>query len=223
MRGATWVISALQLCDVFQSTLPMRGATRSYGTGLRARSHFNPRSPCGERPAFEFELPLQYLFQSTLPMRGATQRPQDHGHDFDFNPRSPCGERLSQGVSVITKVDFNPRSPCGERLKVSEYDLARDEFQSTLPMRGATPLLRLRDCRQGISIHAPHAGSDRYIVYANIKCYAIYWTVEQLICCYCISSRHLLNLCTAFKVRRVLAHDDHLEFAPQNDKNPCGS
>ena len=55
---------------------------------------------------------------------------------------------------------FNPHSPCGER---PPSPLARGwaaQFQSTLPMRGAT----LRCTRPiehiGISIHTPHAGSD---------------------------------------------------------------
>ena len=142
---------------------------------------------------------------------------------IDFNPRSPCGERLSEAIASAVSCIFQSTLPMRGATMAGASTSPACRFQSTLPMRGATldgkdvALLVL------ISIHAPHAGSDRYIVYANIKCYAIYWTVEQLICCYCISSRHLLNLCTAFKVRRVLAHDDHLEFAPQNDKNPCGS
>ena len=57
---------------------------------------------------------------------------------------------------------FNPRSPCGERLAVTygNHD-QRLQFQSTLPVRGATT-----DSITGwetvrISIHAPRAGSDR--------------------------------------------------------------
>ena len=35
----------------FQSTLPVRGATPVHRGKLGADPHFNPRSPCGERPA----------------------------------------------------------------------------------------------------------------------------------------------------------------------------
>ena len=79
--------------SIFQPTLPMRGATRrigSYGVGrsisthaphagsdvcippfLATHTHFNPRSPCGERHrAWRCSYKLRY-----------------------FNPRSPCGER----------------------------------------------------------------------------------------------------------------------------------
>ena len=59
------------------------------------------------------------LFQSTLPMRGATRNPADlHHSDPDFNPRSPCGERLNKS----------------------------DSFAWVR-----------------ISIHAPHAGSDKKV------------------------------------------------------------
>ena len=101
--------------------------------------HFNPRSPCGERPECREYLPGFKQFQSTLPVWGATTTTFDfvvsNGH---FNPRSPCGERLHPGgVQVQVRrisihaprvgsddsfiflppyiYHFNPRSPCGER------------------------------------------------------------------------------------------------------------
>ena len=56
------------MCFKFQSTLPVRGATRVVST-LRDRS-----AP----------------FQSTLPVRGATAKHFDPGGRVqDFNPRSP--------------------------------------------------------------------------------------------------------------------------------------
>ena len=56
--------------------------------------------------------------------------------------------------------DFNPRSPCGERQCIAGNSVLIREFQSTLPVRGATT--RSRCCPGGacISIHAPRAGSD---------------------------------------------------------------
>ena len=46
---------ALTICPVcnaviFQPTLPARGATIHFGTPVHPHSHFNPRSPHGERP-----------------------------------------------------------------------------------------------------------------------------------------------------------------------------
>ena len=55
----------------FQSTLPVWGATTRPGELSGQSLHFNPRSPCGERPLTDIVLT-----------------------DTDnFNPRSPCGER----------------------------------------------------------------------------------------------------------------------------------
>ena len=56
---------------------------------------------------------------------------------------------------------FNPRSPCGERLLPDLASGPSIEFQSTLPMRGATPPKEGSLTTRGISIHAPHAGSDQ--------------------------------------------------------------
>ena len=123
----------------FQSTLPLRGATKIYNDTLRMLSisihaplagsdiyrrpdqrghpYFNPRSPCGERP-------------------GSFVAGQQHQ---DFNPRSPCGERRASGQSSFPVIrNFNPRSPCGERLGGNHFH------------HGSI----------GISIHAPLAGSD---------------------------------------------------------------
>ena len=103
--------------NLFQSTLPMRGATGAdpyhagslgisihtphagsdsidrIGTGVPA--DFNPHSPCGERPYNPIWMNDFTPFQSTLPMRGATW---SHNENQD----------------------------------------AMLQFQSTLPMRGAT-------------------------------------------------------------------------------------
>ena len=86
---SSWVMALI----LFQSTLPVWGATNNFevlesaqeisihaprvgsdaGTcpGRLGNSHFNPRSPCGERPQIAHKTP----------------------QIIDFNPRSPCGER----------------------------------------------------------------------------------------------------------------------------------
>ncbi len=160
----------MQAFFIFQSTLPMRGATRWLESGRTSMSYFNPHSPCGERlsaVADRLQLPI---FQSTLPMRGATVRaiPLQLEQE-DFNPHSPCGERHGgeggeggddlfqstlpmRGATVPTPRrcsychNFNPHSPCGERL----------------------PVRVLASSDDLISIHTPHAGSDgiRSYVYA---------------------------------------------------------
>ena len=56
--------------------------------------------------------------------------------------------------------DFNPRSPYGERQRWSCIPNFLTRFQSTLPLRGATPPDKDVTDSQDISIHAPLTGSD---------------------------------------------------------------
>ena len=200
---------------IFQSTLPVWGATGGHRCFWYERPYFNPRSPCGERPCAVGALRLQCRFQSTLPVWGATGRTGGHhdavcisihaprvgsdshnlshvlrharisihaprvGSDLQpvivcqpegvqisihaprvgsdpshkaldihvgyFNPRSPCGERLRLSLGAADVTDFNPRSPCGERPDAQDVTALDNQFQSTLPVWGATRSLTL--CR----------------------------------------------------------------------------
>ena len=126
-----------------------------------SQSDFNPRSPYGERQSDPSMVGNPTLFQSTLPLRGATVNshnfPFSHaisihapltGSDLrkaavrrpsvHFNPRSPYGERLLGTVDCSEASDFNPRSPYGERLDGEKRAMTNAQFQSTLPLRGAT-------------------------------------------------------------------------------------
>ena len=82
---------------IFQSTLPLRGATT--GTGY---------------------IPADVPISIHAPLAGS-----DHGVQgfkpckTNFNPRSPCGERLQSGEECQRFRHFNPRSPCGERPSAS--------------------------------------------------------------------------------------------------------
>ena len=77
-----------------------------------------------------------------------------------FNPRAPCGARRYQLKGAITMINFNPRAPCGARRVISQSSSARDKFQSTRPLRGATADLPHVTVGQQNSIHAPLAGRD---------------------------------------------------------------
>ena len=57
--------------------------------------------------------------------------------------------------------NFNPRSSCEERLKDENGNPLLTEFQSTLLMRGATGDVDTDADTEEISIHAPHARSDK--------------------------------------------------------------
>ena len=124
--GATCYAGYVAGCDYgFQSTLPVWGATWISSPGSLMIPYFNPRSPCGERPGIMTT--ARYL--------------QD-----DFNPRSPCGERPLHLVSEPAYTPyFNPRSPCGERPRTTlRCTCSTGKFQSTLPVWGATTRHRPR-------------------------------------------------------------------------------
>ncbi len=145
----------------FQSTLPLRGATFC-PLAVFASSTISIHAPlAGSDLLVGAGVALWTLFQSTLPLRGATYIynlfPVEHyisihaplaGSDFvhfnhpplpnNFNPRSPCGERRVAFYDFAQATDFNPRSPCGERRVDFSLCLKALEFQSTLPLRGAT-------------------------------------------------------------------------------------
>ena len=94
----------------------------------------------------------------------------------NFNPRSLHGERLKVSFAQPNKRDFNPRSLHGERRDITGERLVSEEFQSTLPARGATSAILQRSSTLGISIHAPCTGSDgddaRSVAHACISIHA---------------------------------------------------
>ena len=84
----------IQLDKRFQSTLPVWGATIIAHARQLVLHHFNPRSPCGERPMPWAPLLFPLLISIHAPRVGSD--PAHHEHDNEmgyFNPRSPCGER----------------------------------------------------------------------------------------------------------------------------------
>ena len=124
--------------SVFQSTLPVRGAT-SVVVNSPPRTGISIHAP---RAGSDGCISSKRL---TLD---------------DFNPRSPCGERRNRLFRGKLLLHFNPRSPCGERLGFRSISGKGAVFQSTLPVRGATLVYFFQCVTLLISIHAPRAGSD---------------------------------------------------------------
>ena len=150
----------------FQSTLPVWGATANSSTKplkplisihaprvgsdtascrfKESSRYFNPRSPCGERRFYSGPDAPDPAFQSTLPVWGATRSLMSGFVRIKhFNPRSPCGERPRDFTLLMKRIHFNPRSPCGERPVTAAGIHAAAQFQSTLPVWGATPEVEL--------------------------------------------------------------------------------
>ena len=146
---------------LFQPTLPARGATPDCTSGQRrppisthaprtgsdtrltragsGPSHFNPRSPHGER------------HQAGHARNGGKQY---------FNPRSPHGERRHASGTAAESADFNPRSPHGERHHERSFMDGSRYFNPRSPHGERREMLDAMDIRTKISTHAPRTGSD---------------------------------------------------------------
>ena len=102
----------------FQSTHPLRGATYQADRDSRQGKDFNPRTPCGVRPAYLFGLRAERQISIHAPLAGC--------------------DSIFVIVSRST-THFNPRTPCGVRHGVFDCDFRHvSAFQSTHPLRGAT-------------------------------------------------------------------------------------
>ena len=120
---------------------PHAGSDRLPRSQNRLHCHFNPRSPCGERHIANLVQPKLTRFQSTLPMRGATHSCKSCFKQEQISIHAPhAGSDWRPPAWWSPDSDFNPRSPCGERPKRSARLPPEGRFQSTLPMRGATPV-----------------------------------------------------------------------------------
>ena len=147
----------------FLSTLSLRRATNWSGVPLVGRSHFYPRSPCGERryPSGDCRLRAAYFY----PRSPCGERPwcisRSTPVQADFYPRSPCGERHGI-IDIINNIinDFYPRSPCGERPGKGPAVKGYRNFYPRSPCGERPWLTSFPSSPTRISIHALLAESD---------------------------------------------------------------
>ena len=103
--------------------------------------YFNPRSPCGERPAKATIAPAAKQFQSTLPVWGAT---------------SPCS-----GIPPQSK--FQSTLPVWGATLWDLVIVRKDFISIHAPRVGSDVKVAERYTKANISIHAPRVGSDQPI------------------------------------------------------------
>ena len=179
--GATSATASSLMPARFQSTLPAWGATAA-AMITATRTHFNPRSPRGERlralvPLSPFEISIHAprvgsdpghdkehdsgaVFQSTLPAWGATYVEITWTPTKEISIHAP---RVgSDSIEVFVACDFvisihAPRVGSDDFLQAVKIVRV---FQSTLPAWGATKNGGRKGDFCRISIHAPRVGSD---------------------------------------------------------------
>ena len=147
----------------FQPTLPARGATAEYLSAIAHRSisthaprtgsderpqpadahgsHFNPRSPHGER-------------------RGVPER---HRAPLNFNPRSPHGERLSIASTRPTIVIFQPTLPARGATICQLYIVTVGNISTHAPRTGSDPQTKRKGkkSKQHFNPRSPHGERPR--------------------------------------------------------------
>ena len=153
-----------KMIQIFQSTLPVWGATLPARFPTMTARYFNPRSPCGERHKRLRQEVLRCIisihaprvgsdvgggedgglgagFQSTLPVWGATVNRINAALPRGISIHAPRvgSDRCRWQFGLRCRWHFNPRSPCGERLERRPSTHDGTKFQSTLPVWGATP------------------------------------------------------------------------------------
>ena len=235
----------------FNPRPPCGGRPFRPSIALLSWHNFNPRPPCGGRQTGPkgdtgatgisihapraggdiFEVSNLFCpkeFQSTPPVRGATENgPELVNLPRDFNPRPPCGgrriARTAMSISVVISIHA-PRAggdwdcPCHlhPRIAFQSTPPVRGAtpyrqlffallyiFQSTPPVRGATKTSRYVKIGGGISIHAPRAGGDQKSLKATAKDIAFQSTPP-------------VRGATTKKIRRS-THDQNF-----NPRPPCG-
>ena len=115
VRGATYAAGGRIVDTAFQSTLPVRGATHDPG-GKQFPVGISIHAPRAGSDAIINRKSVQIRISIHAPRAGSDFFCKFHRLILqDFNPRSPCGERQHSEVPSCRLSDFNPRSPCGER------------------------------------------------------------------------------------------------------------
>ena len=123
----------------FQSTHSLRSATSVLISGLFPGGCFNPRTPCGVRPA-RASCPSSCLpFQSTHSLRSATNTKRKKGNNYEVSIHALLAEcDYERHIRITYQKGFNPRTPCGVRRGIRNRPARFHLFQSTHSLRSAT-------------------------------------------------------------------------------------
>ena len=164
----------------------MRGATASEKRFTSALRYFNPRAPCGARPAMRgttgrrlsisihaphagrdgigkeiyFRTPV---FQSTRPMRGATSIVRYvHSVGSEFQSTRPMRGATGATDPIVLELVFQSTRPMrGATVPIQAFEAGPDDFNPRAPCGARRDEALIVACLHNISIHAPHAGRDR--------------------------------------------------------------
>ena len=123
--------------------------------------NFNPRIPCGMRPACMADICCQSRISIHASHAGCDDMNSGYMNSGDiFQSTHPMRDATSMYISIIAATKFQSTHPMRDATKTTRYAVMTAKFQSTHPMRDATKSLSLMHLLKQISIHASHAGCD---------------------------------------------------------------
>ena len=149
--------------QVFQPTLPLRGATRCRGHDRRKHQVSTHAPLAGSDVSASWTSGREARFQPTLPLRGATMPGRCVSFHCMFQPTLPLrgATRLRPLYPLIYFHSFNPRSPCGERHGQAVRNAVQLGVSTHAPLAGSDHVRPVDGQASDVSTHAPLAGSDR--------------------------------------------------------------
>ena len=160
---------AISIIQPFQSTHPLRGATRTVCRCGVCVGHFNPRTPCGVRRSNNSDKDLWWEISIHAPLAGCDASrclSSSSTHISIHAPLAGCDPGTGRVQNAHSQ--FQSTHPLrGATISVIAA-VNWVEFQSTHPLRGATGAGGgLLADQSGISIHAPLAGCDPCCIHAG--------------------------------------------------------
>ena len=134
LRGATWRCNLVPGAAHISIHAPLTGSDPHPRHGQVNSDDFNPRSPYGERPPLIRHGGGNAGFQSTLPLRGATFFGARKLSKAAISIHAPLTGSDSMAFRCSSSSqNFNPRSPYGERLSSYLLLMSRPDFNPRSP------------------------------------------------------------------------------------------
>ena len=140
---------------------PRVGRDLAHELGHMQMHRFNPRAPCGARPALHFAVKSGGRVSIHAPRVGRDHGKYDAAFDCTVSIHAPrVGRDRSFSIQPCSAMPFQSTRPVwGATFSATSRPCA-SSFQSTRPVWGATAEVLRRDKFGVVSIHAPRVGRD---------------------------------------------------------------
>ena len=184
LRGATDVVTLRPRAPAVSTHAPLAGSDHDARSLRVVPLHVSTHAPLRGATDNEQFPAIRLAVSTHAPLAGSDFCPECGAKVKGVSTHAPLAGSDASGLHVVRssqvsthaplagsdatcrtapwpRTRFNPRSPCGERRsRQASFVAPLDRFQPTLPLRGATQAGDRGCPGQGVSTHAPLAGSD---------------------------------------------------------------